>query len=225
MQKTLETDDIIIFADNREFPSGVVKSLALMDCIVKPKQLDVGDYICSDRVGIERKSTSDFLSSIVDSRLFDQVKSLSESYPNPLMILEGDVEELYTKRNIHPNAINGALSSISIDYRIPILWSMDTEHTAALIFTIAKREQVKEGRAVAIRGEKRVFSTPQQQEFLVAGLPNVSTVLAKRLLDEFGTVKDTFNASQENLTNIEGIGEKKAKNIIDILHAKYKPRK
>jgi len=222
MQSTLGSKEIIIFADTREFPSGVVKELARKECIVKSKQLDVGDYICSDRVGIERKSTSDFLQSIIDSRLFEQAKALSENYPNPLMIIEGDINDLYTTRNIHPNAINGALSSIAIDYRIPILWSIDGQHTAAIVYAIAKREQINEGRPVAIRGDKRTFAMPQQQEFLIAGLPNISTVLAKRLLIDLKTPKNIFNASEEQLTKIESIGTKKAKYILDVLHNEYK---
>jgi len=222
MQSTLDSKQIIVFADTREFPSGVVKELARKDCVVKSKQLDVGDYICSDRVGIERKATSDFLQSIVDSRLFEQAKSLSESYPNPLIIIEGDIKDLYTTRNIHPNAINGALSSLAIDYKIPILWSMDGEHTAAIVYTIAKREQVNEGRTVAIRGEKRTFAMPQQQEFLIAGLPNISTILAKRLLSELKTPNKIFSANEESLTKVEGIAKKKAKLILDTLHTEYK---
>ena len=58
IQKILKPENkIIIFVDNREFNSKVVKELARLDCIVKPKQLEVGDYILSDRVCIERKSS------------------------------------------------------------------------------------------------------------------------------------------------------------------------
>lgn len=221
MQSILDTGKITIIADTREFQSNVVKELARKDCIVAPKQLHVADYICSERVGIERKSVSDFLQSIIDQRLFEQAKALKEAYPNCAIIVEGNIEDLFTTRNIHPNAINGALSSIAIDYRIPIIWSMAESHTASLLYTIAKREQMAEEKAVAIRGDKRVMSYGDQQKFLVAGLPNVSTVLAERLLGKFGTPKKVFSASEEKLKKVEGIGEKKAKSIWGILNKKY----
>lgn len=221
MQRLLEGQRINIVADTREFPSGVVKELARLDCIVTPKQLHVGDYICSERVGVERKSSRDFLQSIIDQRLFAQAQSLKDAYPSPIIIIEGDPDSLYTERNIHPNAVNGALASLAVDFRIPILWSLAAEHTASLLFTLAKREQVDDGRVVAIRGEKRVSSLQEQQEFLVAGLPNVSTVLAKRLLEHFKTPKKVFAANEAKLKNVEGIGDKKAKKIIEILETPY----
>lgn len=221
MQSVLDAGKITIIADTREFQSNVVKELARKDCIITSKQLHVADYICSERVGIERKSVSDFLQSIVDQRLFEQASALKDAYTNCAIIVEGNIEDLYSTRNIHPNAINGALSSIAIDYRIPLIWSMAEGHTASLLYTIAKREQVDEDKVVAIRGDKRVMSYEDCQKFLVAGLPNVSTVLAERLLEKFGTPKKVFSAKQEQLKKIEGIADKKAKAIWEMLNKKY----
>jgi len=222
VQSVLETGKITIIADTREFQSNVVKELARKDCIVTSKQLHVADYICSERVGIERKTVSDFLQSIVDQRLFEQAKALKDTYPNCAMIIEGNIEDLYSTRNIHPNAINGALSSLAIDYRMPFIWSMAESHTASLLHTIAKREQMDKEKIVAIRGDKRVMSYEDQQKFLVAGLPNVSTVLAERLLEKFGTPKKVFSAKQAQLKKVEGIADKRAKSIWEMLNTEYK---
>lgn len=58
-----------IIADHREVPSGIVDELVRLGVEVEARQLKVGDFILSDRVGVERKSVGDFLQSIVDKRL------------------------------------------------------------------------------------------------------------------------------------------------------------
>jgi Fanconi anemia group M protein len=65
------------------------------------------------------------------------------------------------------------------------------------------------------------MSLREKQQFIVEGLPNVSAVLAKRLLDRFGSIKDIVNASEEELREVAGIGKGIASEIIEILNAKY----
>ncbi len=219
-QKILKGNEIVIFADTREFSSRVVRELALLNCVVKPKQLEVGDYILSDRVCVERKTSADFLSSIFDQRIFKQMENLKNSYEKPVLVIEG--HDLYSQRNVHPNAVRGALASIAIDYSIPILWTETPEETAALLYWIARREQVEEERALSIRVQKKVPGLKEQQEFLVAGLPGVNTKLARRLLEKFKTPEKVFRASEEKLKKVEGIGDVMAKKIRKVLTEKYK---
>ena len=219
IQKVLKTKKILIIADNREFNSKVVKELARLDCIVKPSQLEVGDYILSERTCAERKTTSDFLSSIFDQRIFTQLKNLKNNFERPLLIIEG--KSLYSERNIHPNVIRGALASIALDYFIPIIWTENEKETAGILYWIARREQIDDVRDISIRGEKKALTLKDQQEFLVAGIPNVNTKIARRLLEKFKTPEKVFKASEEKLKRIQGIGDKLAKNIRKVLTEKY----
>ena len=219
-QKTLKPNGrVMIVADNREFNSKVVKNLARLNCVVKPNQLEVGDYILSERTCAERKTTSDFLSSIFDQRIFTQLKNLKNNFERPLLVIEG--KNLYSERNVHPNVIRGALASIALDYFIPIIWTENEEETAGILYWIARREQLDEARDVSIRGEKKALTLKDQQEFLVAGMPNVNTKIAKRLLEKFKTPEKVFRASEEKLKKVQGIGDKLAKNIRKILTEKY----
>jgi Fanconi anemia group M protein len=65
------------------------------------------------------------------------------------------------------------------------------------------------------------FPIPEQQQFILEGLPNVSAVLAKRLLQNFGSIKDIVNASEDELCSIQGIGKNIASEIIKILNSEY----
>lgn len=208
-----------IVADHREAPSGVIREVHRLGLDVDMQRLDVGDFILSERVGVERKTVSDFLSSLVDGRLLEQSKNLAETFERPLMILEG--EGLYTERAIHPNAIRGALACIIIDYHVPVVSTQDERETAKLIQTITEREQEEGKSEVPIRGGRKALTISELQRFVVEGLPGISAVLAKRLLNHFGTVDKVMGASKEELMEVRGIGQEKAKEIKRVLEVEY----
>lgn len=210
---------IKIIVDHREVPSGITEELMQLGVEVEARQLKVGDFILSDRVGVERKTVQDFLQSIVDKRLLSQARQLSKTFECPVLILEG--EDLYSRRAIHPNAIRGALAAIAVEFSIPILPTVDEIETAELLVAIARREQVEESREVAIRGEPKGLTLPKRQRFVVEGLPGVSAVLAKRLLGHFKSVERVMCASEEELQRVRGIGKKKASDIRRVLDSEY----
>jgi len=208
-----------IIADHREAPSGIIDELMRLGVEVEVCQLKVGDFILSNRVGVERKSTGDFLQSIVDKRLMSQAKILRETFERPVLILEGG--NLYSRRAIHPNAVRGSLAALVVDIGIPILPTRDEKETALILFAIARREQLDESREVAVRGEPKRLTLPEHQRFVVEGLPGISAVLAKRLLEHFGTVERVMCASEEELKQVHGIGREKARSIRKILASIY----
>ncbi len=220
-QKILDTGKVRIVVDHRESKNHVFRNLREFDVLLVRKQLKTGDYICSDRVCVERKTIPDFIQSVIDQRIFKQVLEISECFEKPLLILEGNPDLLFMERNIHPNMVRGALASLAIDHKIPIIWTRNSLETANQIYWIAYREQAKEKRSVAIRCPRKFASASERQEFLIAGLPHVNTKLSKNLLKKFKTPKRVFSAKQEKLMKVEGIGKEKAKRIWELLNADY----
>ncbi|HWG90679.1 MAG TPA: DEAD/DEAH box helicase [Candidatus Thermoplasmatota archaeon] len=210
---------LTILADHREFASPVVRELARKGIIVKPHQLPVGDYVVSDRLIVERKAATDYTASLMDGRLFPQVKALREACSAPLMLIEGD--GLFATR-MSPEAIWGSIASLLTDFRVPILTTRSPEETADLLAALAKREQRDERRAPAVRGEKAALGDEERQRYIVEGLPGVSSVLARRLLDHFGTVRALANAEPDQLAEVEGIGKEKAAEIHRLLTLRYR---
>ncbi|MFB6190827.1 MAG: DEAD/DEAH box helicase [Candidatus Nanohaloarchaea archaeon] len=211
-----EDSGLVIYADDRE--NSVAKKLSKMEVTVRKKRLDVGDFLVSDRTAVERKRADDFVDSMLDQRLFTQLEELQQ-FERPVLLIEG--EDLYKHRDVHPNAIRGALSSISIEYQVPILWSSDEDETAELLKSLAKREQEENERELAIRGEKTPKARKEMKEFVVAGLPDVNTKIAERLLEEFGSIEKVFTASKTELMNVKGIGDKTAGKIRDLIAEDY----
>jgi len=223
-QKTLtdyhkKENKVKIIVDHREYRSNVVRNLTIKGAFVEPQQLDIGDYILSSRIGVERKKIDDFLESLIDGKLFKQIAQLRDAYSRPVMILEGD--NLLTRRNINHNAIFGSLASITVDYGVPVLNTKDALETADLLNVIAKREQREDKKAVAVRGEKTQMSLRERQQFIIEGLPNISSVIAKRLLAHFGSIKDISNATEEELQKVKGVGKNIASDIVKLINANY----
>lgn len=211
-----EEDQIEVIADDRE--NSINKELSKKDIVLDQQRLELADFIVSDRAAVERKEVADFVDSIVDNRLFDQLNDMLQ-FDRPILIIEGN--NLYSHRDIHPNAIRGALASISMDHQIPILWTDDEDDTVETLEALAKREQEEEDRGISVRGSRSGKSSREQQKFVVAGLPDVNKKLAERLLDEFGSIQEVFGASEEELKEVRGVGEKKAESIRSLIEREY----
>ena len=131
-----------IFVDFRE--REMAKLLESLGIEVTVKNLEVGDYVISDKVAIERKTAQDFVASIIDPQrnLFRQMADLARTYDRPVLILEG--RDLYTSQ-MNAGSIRGAMISVAVDYGIPIIPTEDRDETASVIALLARRE-MREGR-------------------------------------------------------------------------------
>jgi len=211
-----------IYVDRREIRSGVARALESAGNDVILTTLEVGDYIVSDRVAIERKTDVDFLDSIIDKdrNIFGQLSDLARTYDRPVLIIEGD--NLYAARQIHPNAIRGMLASIATDFGIPIISTRDVEDTAALVQVIAKREQVDEKRTPSLHGRKTAMTLSEQQEYIISSMSNIGPVAARKLLQHFGSVERVIRAGLDELMEVESIGPKTEQRIREVVGSVYK---
>ncbi|MEM2121602.1 MAG: DEAD/DEAH box helicase [Candidatus Woesearchaeota archaeon] len=219
LTKYIKNNSIIIIVDHREKNSRIIKELIDLGLKIELKSLETADYVLSDRVGVEVKTTYDFIDSIIDGRLLDQIKSLRENYERPLIVIEG-VEDIYSIRQVHKNAINGMIATIIINYGIPIIWTKNSKETAELLFTIAKKEQEQRQSSFDFHS-KKPLTLKEQQEYIVSSFPGIGSSLAKPLLKKFGTIKNIVNATEEELKKVDLIGDKKAKQIRRVLDSLY----
>ncbi len=222
-QPTLANYDnnVKIFADYREKTTGIVKELVDQGASIRLEMLQSADYVLSNRVGVEVKKVEDFVNSIIDGRLLEQLKFLKKNYERPLIIIQG-TQDIYAMRNIHPNAIRGMLSTIAVSYGIPTIQTKDEKDSAALLLSIAKREQEEVKRDFSPHADRKPITLREQQEYLVSCLPSVGPNLAKELLKNFKSIKSIANASEEELKKTEGVGDKIAKAIKEVFDAEYK---
>lgn len=211
-----------IFVDARELRNQATRFLYEKGVEIETPRLEVGDFILSEDVVAELKKVDDFVASLIDGRLFSQAKNLRDNFKKPIFIIEGDFSSIYEVRNVHPNAIRCALLSLTLDYQIPVLFAQGPEETADILYEIARREQETNNKEIALRGSRKSFSLPEQQQYIVEGFPCIGPKLAKNLLQHFGSCSAIFNATEEQLKEVEKVGKKKAATIRELLEKEYK---
>ncbi len=209
----------LIIVDTRESTSRIPKLLKQTGARLNSNELDVGDYILSDRVVVERKSYSDLVASIIDGRLFQPASPGQESQLTrlarqsfPLLLIQLESEP--TLRQIHMNSIMGAISSIIIDFRIPIVFTQSDLETATLLYQIAKREQKGSGSAISLPSQaKREHNIREVQLFMLAVIPGINITKAGAILNKFKTIKAIAEADIDELITVPKIGKKLAERI------------
>ena len=204
-----------IVADSREHRSGLIPELIRLGAIIQVEELEAGDYVLAEGLAVERKEANDFVSSIMDRRLFAQVPLLKATYARPFIIIEGDLSAV--RSIIEPAALAGALSYLSVLEGITVLHTAGAAHTALQLITMARHATQGLGYEIALRGAKPKDRRSQAQ-YLVEGLPGIGPAAAKKLLDHFGSPAKVLSASQEELTQVKGIGAKMAATVHEVLH-------
>ncbi len=203
--------------DYREKNSLIPSELINLGLEIEFRNLKVADYIIKG-VAIERKTVSDFVSSMINRRLPKQLEELGQ-YKERLLIVEGiDEQELYTdsedRIGMHPNSIRGFLLSILLKYKVPIIFTKNYEDTAKFLSVLSKRKPNE----FPLNVKKKNLNKKEQKQFIVEGFPGIGPKTAKKLLKKFKTIKNIINASEEELK--ETIG-KKAEIMKKIIEDKY----
>lgn len=207
----------MLIIDHRE--RELVKELARRKIKYEVKQLLTADIIIKN-IGIERKVQQDFINSIIDKRLIDQLIVLKDNFEIPLLILEGE-DNIYELRNMHPNAIRGMLASIAIDYQIPIIHTRNLNDTCSFIESILSR--LERGKvSIPLLRKRKPLTLKERQELIIESFPGIGNLLAKSLLKEFKSVKKIINSTEDKLQKVEKIGPKKASEMKKVIEEEYK---
>lgn len=183
-----------IIIDNREQKLKTLLDKKKEIITYESKQLDIADIIISNEVAIERKEGFDFVSSIMDNRLFEQLLRLKDTYENPILILEGLNNEVFENTGMKISSIYGALSFISYKLGISVIPTRNTEDTAIVIERIAYREQVKDSTPIFSRKAPKQMSKRERRSFIIEGLVDIGPKKARALIEKFKNPYQVFKA-------------------------------
>ena len=203
-----------ITVDYREKGSGIVDLLWKEEVAVQVKKLSYGDYLINDAITMERKTARDFLISLIDGRLFNQMSNLKKHCIHPILLIEGN--PFKTGLDFDEMAIRGTLISIQAIWYVPIIYSRGKEETKNIILMIGRQEEACMD-VVPLRGGYRPKRLKSKQLFILQGLPKVGPTVAKRLLTHFKSVSRVMKATVEELMQVEGIGKISAEKIREVL--------
>jgi DNA excision repair protein ERCC-4 len=214
--------DIRIVVDEREKKSGIPNLLRGIGISLEIKTLPIGDYIVAPETIVERKTISDLVSSIFDGRLFDQCHRLKENYQFPILVIEGNIDEI---EELTENSLvfYGAISSIALDFKIPVIHTPNASHTSKLLVSMCSRKDASKG--PFIKKIRKSNDIQKQQLSILCSLPGVGEKTAIRMLEKFGTPLRVLSSTTTELSKVSGLGEARAKNIKKVLQAQNKHMK
>jgi len=215
----VKLDKLRIIVDERERKSGIPDLLRAIGINIEMKTLPIGDYIVAPETIVERKSIRDLISSVFDGRLFDQCNRLKEHYQFPIILMEGNVDEI-NEITENPLIFYGAVSTIALDFKIPIIPTPSADHTAKLLVSMCSRKETPKG--PFLKKIKKSNNVQKQQLAALSSLPGVGEKLAIRMLKKFGSPLRVFNANLAELTKVEGLGAARAKKIKNMLETQSK---
>ncbi len=203
-----------MLVDYRERGSAIPDALVAAGLDVRLTDLPVGDYVLGLGLAVERKGPNDLGASIRDGRIFEQAVRLQSTFPQAVLMLEGE------PRGIAEDAWRGAVCRL-IEDGFTVLHSLDAEDSAAWIVRLAKRAR-RTAPTTPTDGPRRAPRHPSAQaEAMLSVVPGISASMARSLLAAYGSVAAVAAAAPEGLRRHPGIGRVRAARLAEALHGGY----
>lgn len=208
-----------IIIDSREARSKVAKLLRdRADVLVD--FMEFGDYLVHGKYLVERKTVLNFVGSIKTREIWEQLRGIASTDKTPLLLVEGSLATMEKFTYFSPTAVLGAISAIMFDWRIPVVFTPNAEWSARFLVTLGKRviEEGKE-KITPVDFKPRAETLQEKQRRVIEALPSVGPSRAIALLRKFGSVRNIINADVHELMTVEGVGEKTAREIHEVVTA------
>ncbi|KAM9305957.1 DNA repair endonuclease XPF [Gastrophryne carolinensis] len=222
-----------IIVDMREFRSELPSLIHRRGIDIEPVTLEVGDYILTPDICVERKSISDLIGSLNNGRLFTQCVSMCRYYKRPILLIEFDPNKpfsLTSRSSIHQeisvNDISSKITLLTLHFpRLRILWCPSPYATAELFEELKQnRPQPDAATAMGITADSETISesdkyNPGPQDFLLK-MPGVNAKNCRAIMNHVKNIAELTTLSQEKLTEILG-NANTAKQLYDFIHTSY----
>jgi len=200
--------------DDRE-PEIIERLLRKGGVLVERRRIEVSDYLVGMDVCVERKTLNDFLRSIYDGRLFDQVEQMRGNCNTAVIVIE---EPYFRVRDDARPHYLGAISSLVLR-GISVVHVTSPEDTARFLIYLSRKVEGERPSIIPVRRRRRPKSWEEAYAVLIS-FPTIGPRSAEKLLNEFGTLRDVLNAEFSRLKAV--IGEAKARKLKEVLNAPFK---
>ncbi|KAK3428920.1 hypothetical protein EUGRSUZ_E00349 [Eucalyptus grandis] len=227
-----------VIVDMREFMSSLPNVLHQKGMRIIPVTLEVGDYILSPLICVERKSIQDLFSSFQSGRLFHQVETMVRYYRIPVLLIEFSQDKSFSFQSasdigddVTPNSIISKLSLLALHFpRLRIIWSRSLYATAEIFFSFkANQDEPDETKAirVGVPSEEGIVENDVRAENyntsaveFLRRLPGVTDSNYRAIMDGCKSLAELALLPVDRLAELMG-GQKVARTLREFLDAKY----
>jgi len=205
-------------------PSQIVSKVEKLGIPFKVDKLPIGDFLYGN-ICIERKSISDFVTSLRAGHLDKQLMQMEENYEKNFLLISGTPEDLYLSSHIKNWTVEhqlGALAHLTRFRKIQVLQVANDNQLIKLVQKIITKQT--DGKEMSIMNTelmmlKGKMTTADTKQLMLSCIPKVGRQKAKKLcnhLDVKITKKDGTEISDKYLKTIDGIGKGLAEHIMNI---------
>ncbi|XP_043264616.1 DNA repair endonuclease XPF [Colletes gigas] len=223
-----------VIVDIREFRSELPAILYTRGMTIEPITLQVGDYILSPEICVERKSISDLIGSLNSGRLYNQAVSMTRHYAKPMLLIEFDQNKsfcfqgyYYASKDVQNMFVTSKLQLLTLHFpRLKLVWSPGP-HATAQLFEELKQGNNQPNAAIAAQiGFEENKQAPEKFnpriQDLVAKLPGVTTKNLETILNKGQSLDHLNTLTKEELTKmIENKND--AQMLYNAFHEKSSP--
>lgn len=231
----VETDVIVDDRENARHPFFREYLAREKGLSVALRRLEAGDFHIPatserDAILVERKTASDLVSSIIDSRVWSQARRLAEASgelgARPYIVVEGSLERALRFRSVPPTAVSRALEELQVGWGIIIVPTLDEKHTAdwlALKARPRKPRATSQSRAILpLAYYKRPRRMSVEERMLYVASSIAGPELGRRLLERFGSLRELVNATPRMLEEVRGVGPQRAQELYLLFNKRWK---
>ncbi|OCT64062.1 excision repair cross-complementation group 4 L homeolog isoform X1 [Xenopus laevis] len=222
-----------IIVDMREFRSELPSLIHRRGIDIEPVTLEVGDYILTPDICVERKSVSDLIGSLNNGRLYTQCVSMCRYYKKPILLIEFDPNKpfsLVSRNSIHQeisvNDITSKISLLTLHFpRLRILWC-PSPHSTAELFEELKQNRPQPDSATAMAITANSESIPESEKYnpgpqdVLLKMPGVNAKNCRAIMNHVTNIAELTTLSLEKLTEILG-NSTFAKQLHEFMHTSY----
>ncbi|KAB0394992.1 hypothetical protein E2I00_007502, partial [Balaenoptera physalus] len=222
-----------IVVDMREFRSELPSLIHRRGIDIEPVTLEVGDYVLTPEMCVERKSISDLIGSLNNGRLYSQCVSMSRYYKRPVLLIEFDPTKpfsLVSRGAFHQEISGGDISSkltlLTLHFpRLRVLWCPSPHATAELFEALKQNKpQPDAATAMAVTADSETLPeaekyNPGPQDFLLK-MPGVNAKNCRSLMTNIKNIAELASLSLDKLVLLLG-NVANARQLYDFIHTSY----
>lgn len=183
------------------------------------EELPAGDLEI-EGIGFERKTFSDYVSSMQEWRLDEQAVKMNQRYEHGYFLMEGNLVETENpfeaaNSNIAPTSVRGSMASLAARQGLPVIPCSNRALLADMAVRIARKHIEETQKKRFITGAVSGTDEPTAK-MMYACIDGIGPEKAEVLYQTWPSVTEFMtNADADDVADLEGFGEKTAEKVME----------
>lgn len=194
--------------------------LSKHDVEIEVTNCDFGDVNVGSLLCIERKTPQDFVSSITDGRLFNQLIGMKQ-FQHPVVVVEGRFNELlfrHIRRGLNVNSVAGSVASVIVDFNIPLLFA---DNNSKLLYWHILNRVLRDKKQTVHVFKPKITNYNDARLSAISSVPGVGGNKSAKILKTYRTVFNAISNIDNWAEDVDGVGKKIVEDAKEVFYGEY----